>query len=174
VEYLDKARELAGRNSRTKIAKSILSNLANAHRRLRNHEVAAGLYRQVLEMDPRDAGALSGLGVVAHLEGRLDEAARKYHQALAIKSDEFTTEMLSQCLTEMTRGTLADAEIDSDRWLPSVLKERLINVTEATPRKEDAETTSAKPVRTTRSSERLASRSISGIIMSDSEMEFLT
>jgi anaphase-promoting complex subunit 6 len=174
VEYLEKARELCGKESTTKISKSILSNLANSHRRLRNHQVATTLYNRVLELDPRDAGALSGLGVVAHLEGHLDEAAKKYHQALAIKSDDFTTEMLGQCLAEMTKPReLADDDIDEDQWVPPILRERLINIEEAMSQKDETSVKSPALVRTTRSSERLASRSVSGILMSDSEMELI-
>lgn len=44
---------------------------------------AEGLYRQVIETDPKHAGALSNLGVVAGKKGDHDEAVRLYTAAVA-------------------------------------------------------------------------------------------
>jgi len=68
------------------------SDLARLHVRHRDfeqgrrlHELALALYRRTLGSDhPRVAGSLCNLGIVAHLEGNLDEAEGLYKQATAL------------------------------------------------------------------------------------------
>ena len=55
--------------------------LAAEHHRAGRHAAAATLYREVLELDPRNADALFLLGVLERQMGRLEEARRRLLQA---------------------------------------------------------------------------------------------
>ncbi|PPQ91029.1 hypothetical protein CVT25_013954 [Psilocybe cyanescens] len=59
-------------------------NLGTCYRKLRRLEDARAAYQKVLELDARNAIALGFLGIVYHLQGDLDKAIVKYHEALSV------------------------------------------------------------------------------------------
>lgn len=77
-------------------------NLGHAHRKLGQLAEAQQQYEAALSMSPAPgAHVYSALGFVLHLQGKLDDAIDRYHQALSAKpEDNFTTEMLTAALDE--------------------------------------------------------------------------
>ncbi len=59
--------------------------LARQHHRSGRLVEAEAIFRQILATQPRHAGALYRLGVIAHQMGRLDEAIASYRQAIALR-----------------------------------------------------------------------------------------
>jgi tetratricopeptide (TPR) repeat protein len=65
----------------------------------RQYDEACKYFDLVLSVNPNSASAYSSLGVIYHLNGKIDDAIVKYHQALAIAPDDSVTlEMLEQAL----------------------------------------------------------------------------
>jgi Flp pilus assembly protein TadD len=64
-----------------------ISDRALAFYRQGNFEEAIGEWRRALELEPRDAAAISNLGAALHGAGRFDEAAREFARALEIDPD---------------------------------------------------------------------------------------
>ncbi|KAK4058555.1 anaphase-promoting complex subunit Cut9 [Microbotryomycetes sp. JL221] len=77
-------------------------NLGHALRKLDRLTDAWSVFRKVIMMDSRCAGAYSALGMVEHRQGRYQDAIRRYHEALAIApSDPVTCDLLRMVLDDV-------------------------------------------------------------------------
>ncbi len=65
-------------------APAVLTEIAEYRLRRGDSAVAEALYREVLKREPRHAGALLRLAMIAEHEGRYDEAARRYKRLLTV------------------------------------------------------------------------------------------
>lgn len=61
-----------------------LLRLAHVHLEQGQNDAARAMYQRVLQIDARNAEAITHLGSAAAAEGKLDEALRRYDEALAI------------------------------------------------------------------------------------------
>jgi tetratricopeptide (TPR) repeat protein len=59
-------------------------NIANQHRQAGRLQQAAELYQQILQTQPNDAPALSGLAIVCYMAGKLGPAAQLMGRAVAV------------------------------------------------------------------------------------------
>ncbi|KAJ7429851.1 hypothetical protein B0H11DRAFT_1766350 [Mycena galericulata] len=79
-------------------------NLGTCFRKLNRCDEAQGLYRKVLDLDPRHPVALGFMGMIYHLTGRLDDAIVKYHQALSVdQPNPHVTDLLQMALDQTAR-----------------------------------------------------------------------
>ncbi|GAA5969752.1 hypothetical protein JCM11641_008031 [Rhodosporidiobolus odoratus] len=101
-------------------------NLGHAYRKLGDNDQAYISFRRVVELDPRNAGAYSGMGIVEHRRGRMQEAIARYHEALAIApSDPVTCDLLRLALDDVS------SQISSRAFLfPGLPPTTLINIDE--------------------------------------------
>ncbi|KZV78912.1 TPR-like protein [Exidia glandulosa HHB12029] len=85
VKLLERAMELASvvQSSRTQWVGTQV-NLGSAYRKMGRLQDAKRMYQQVLEIDPRNGGALAYLGMVYHMSDELDQAILTYHEALSV------------------------------------------------------------------------------------------
>ncbi|GAA5914858.1 hypothetical protein JCM6882_007823 [Rhodosporidiobolus microsporus] len=78
-------------------------NLGHAYRKLSEWDNAYTSFRRVIELDPRHAGAYSGMGIVEHQRRNYQEAIARYHEALALHpSDPLTIQLLSLSLSSLS------------------------------------------------------------------------
>ncbi|GAA5828340.1 hypothetical protein JCM11251_006205 [Rhodosporidiobolus azoricus] len=83
-------------------------NLGHAYRKLSEWDNAYTSFRRVIELDPRHAGAYSGLGIVEHQRGNYQEAIARYHEALALHpSDPLAIQLLSLSLETLSSSISA-------------------------------------------------------------------
>ena len=76
-------------------------NLGLARMRLGDDAQAQAAFETVVELDPHSYQAHLGLGMLAHKQGRLDDAVQRYHEALSIQPrDAHATELLDFALEE--------------------------------------------------------------------------
>jgi len=78
----ERARELAAGTP------SVLTEIAEYYLRAGDTAAAERLYEAVLQKDPRHAGALLRLAMVAEHQGRYEEAARRYRRLLKVRPEE--------------------------------------------------------------------------------------
>ncbi|BGP14743.1 hypothetical protein JCM10213_004317 [Rhodosporidiobolus nylandii] len=77
-------------------------NLGHAYRKCGDYDAAYLSFRRVIELEPRHGAAYSGMGIVEHARGRLQEAVARYHEALAIApADPTTISLLSLALSDL-------------------------------------------------------------------------
>ncbi|KZP00555.1 TPR-like protein [Calocera viscosa TUFC12733] len=127
--YLERALELA---DKTQSSQSIWIktrfNLAQAYRRLGRLEEAKINFRKVLDLQPRNASAMTSLGMVQHLSGEVDDAIMSYHEALSVRpADNDTITLLNLALEDAAdAGSLGFRGIahSEDVWRANVLREQ--------------------------------------------------
>ncbi|HVT58180.1 MAG TPA: tetratricopeptide repeat protein [Thermoanaerobaculia bacterium] len=110
--------------------------LADVHRSLNQWELARSLYRQVLEVEPQNAGALLSLGAYAFYKGDFNGAIDYFKQAAAADPRNAAAHFdLSQSYSESylfdeSKAALTQAKaIDGERvssWLRNADQERVV------------------------------------------------
>ena len=86
-------------------------NLGHAYLKLGDYQAAQQQYETALSMTAAPtASVYASLAFSLHLQGRLDEAIDKYHQALSVKpEDNFTTELLTAAMEEALSPSTLDS-----------------------------------------------------------------
>lgn len=80
----------------------ILNNLANAHRKYKEHQQAIECYEKSLSLCPEDPAVLFSLAFCYHLIQKLEKAIVLYHKVVIMKYDtHFVNHMLMKCLNDL-------------------------------------------------------------------------
>ncbi|KAJ3416169.1 anaphase promoting complex subunit cdc16 [Chytridiales sp. JEL 0842] len=138
VIHLKKALELAHEDvGRSTMWKSTWNNLGHSYFKLGKHAEARSCFEKVISMSPDDIDATMGLGLIEHTLWNLDDAIIKYHEALALNSDNtLCKDLLRIALDDAFRmglGAMTDPladdpslvnVLDDDFRMPPILFER--------------------------------------------------
>jgi anaphase-promoting complex subunit 6 len=104
ADSFKKALELT-RNVLNETWESTLFNLGHCYRKMRDFDRAAKCYREAITattIPSHKASICTALGFVHHLQGKLEEACRMYHEALSYNSEDmFAQDLLSNSLEEL-------------------------------------------------------------------------
>jgi len=129
VNFLERALELAGTTqSSQSIWIKTRYNLAQAYRKLGRLQEAKTSFQKVLDLQPRNASAMTSLGMVQHLLGEVDDAIMSYHEALSVRpADNDTITLLNLVLEDSAdAGSLAFKGMPQNEeiWRANVLREQ--------------------------------------------------
>ncbi|TPX42964.1 hypothetical protein SeMB42_g04920 [Synchytrium endobioticum] len=102
AEYFENAIAITGElHEKSLMWEHTYANLGHCYRNLKQYDKAKTCYNKVLQMNPASANAMSVLGMIHHLEGKVSDAIVYYHNALATQpSDILTTELLDRALQD--------------------------------------------------------------------------
>ena len=94
---------------------TILINLANCHRKLKEFDEAIELYERCLTISPKNGNTYLALGYACHLKGEVQEALQYYHKAEFLKADEnLVSDLIERALNDMTDLPLEETYLRGD------------------------------------------------------------
>ena len=83
------------------VMETILTNLAQAERKLKEYKAATGHLEQCVSLNASNPQTYFSLGFIYHLSGQLSKAISYYHKSLKFKHDnQFAQDMLQKALTD--------------------------------------------------------------------------
>ncbi|CAH0380685.1 unnamed protein product [Bemisia tabaci] len=96
----------------------LLNNLGHTHRKLKNYDRALEYHLKAVKIKPTCPKIRTAVGFVEALLGRYEDAAKSFHRALSIQSDNsFATSMLNICLERLSHEDHIYHEFKNDDFV---------------------------------------------------------